>query len=90
MHVIAKHTVTDPTGFLAATPAVAQNAPPGVHPLLFCPAADRTSAVCLWRSESLESVREYLDGVSAHLCTTDYFVVDESVAFGLPLATQTA
>ena len=105
MQIVAQHQITDPNGFFAAIPSVAQNTPPGVHLLIGAPSTDRTTAICLWQADSLESLREYLDVVeteglnlledhlnvvSEGLCTTSYFVVDESVAVGLPHAAQPA
>jgi len=84
MYVIVQHDVKGPKFFFADTPAVAQNAPPGVHPAMFCPASDRTSAVCLWHSESVDAVRDYIDTVTGSASDNTYFAVDDGCAIGLP------
>ena len=86
MQVIVQHQVKDPARFFADIPSVALNAPPGVHPRMFCPSADRHRAVCLYVADSLESVREYVDAVTAGASDNAYFVIDETVAIGLPTA----
>ena len=88
MQIVAQHQVKDPEGFFAAIPSVAQNTPPGVHLLIGAPSTDKTTAVCLWQADSLDSLRGYLDAASEAVCDTSYFVVDESVAIGLPHAAQ--
>lgn len=84
MYVIVQHKVKDPDLFFADIPSVAQNAPPGVHPRMFCPAGDRAAAVCLWQADSVESVRDYVDEVAAEASENTYFAVDDSYAIGLP------
>lgn len=84
MYVIVQHDVKDPDFFFADVPAVAQNAPPGVHPAMFCPAADKASAVCLWQSESVDAVRDYIDTATGPSSHNTYFAVDDSYAIGLP------
>ncbi|HEX6238870.1 MAG TPA: hypothetical protein VFZ68_16845 [Acidimicrobiales bacterium] len=84
MYVIAQHRVVDPEAFFADIPAVAAKAPPGVHPRMFCPSADRATAVCLWQADSIEAVRDYLDDVSAGASENSYFEVGAEHALGLP------
>ena len=86
MHVIVHHDVKDPDYFFADVPSVAQNAPPGVHPRMFCPGRDKTTAVCLWQAESIEAVRAYLDETTGSSAVNTYFEVDDAAAIGLPTA----
>ncbi len=86
MFIIVQHQVKDPAHFFNDIPSVAQNAPPGVHPHLFCPAEDQTAAVCLWQADSVDSVRTYIDAVAGTASENTYLVVDEGFAIGLPTA----
>ena len=89
MYVIAQHRVVDPEAFFADIPSVAAKAPPGLHPRMFCPSEDRTSAVCLWQADSIETVREYLDEASAGASENSYFEVSGEHAIGLPEVART-
>ena len=88
MDVIVQHRVKDPEFFFADIPGVAKNAPVGVQPLQFCPSQDRTAAVCLWRADSIELVRAYLDSVTGDAAENTYFEVSREHAIGLPEATS--
>lgn len=86
MYVLVRHDVKDPDHFFADVPAVAQNAPPGVHPRMFCPGRDKTTALCLWQAESIGAVRAYLDGTTGPSALNTYFEVDAAASIGLPEA----
>lgn len=89
MFVVVHHQVKDPNYFFADIPSVAQNAPPGVHPRMFCPSQDKNSAVCLWQAESVEAVRAYVDETAGPSAVNTYIEVDESYSIGLPTAEAT-
>ena len=84
MYVIAQHIVKDVDFFFADIPAVAENAPAGVHPRQFCPSKDKTTAVCLWEADSVDAVKAYLDGVTRDAAENTYFQVSDEHAIGLP------
>ena len=86
MYVIAQHRVLDQDVFFTDIPAVAGNAPAGVHPRQFCPSADKTAAVCLWEANSVAEVRAYLDAVTGDAAENTYFEVSGEHAVGLPTA----
>lgn len=86
MYVVAQHQVKDPEFFFADVPGIAKNAPPGVHPRMFCPSEDKTAAVCLWQADSLDPVREYLDAATGDASDNTYFEVSKEYAIGLPEA----
>lgn len=85
MYAIVHHRVMDREKFLATDPQdIAGNAPPGVQVRQFIPARDASAADCLWETESLEALRDYLDPVTRGFCQNTYFEVDSESAFGLP------
>ncbi len=84
MYVVVQHRVKDPKLFFADVPAIAQNAPPGVHPRMFCPSQDKTAAVCLWQADSIGAVSGYIDSVTGDASENSYFEVSNEYAVGLP------
>ena len=85
MHVVVEHTIIDRERFLAADAAeIAQGGPPGVRGQQFFPDRDGSFAVCLWETDSVDSLREYLDPATAGAAENTYFEVDEDRAMGLP------
>jgi hypothetical protein len=85
MYVVVHHRIIDREKFLATDPQVlAGNAPPGVHVRHFLPARDASAADCLWNTESLNTLRDYLDPATRGICENTYFEVDSGFAMGLP------
>lgn len=60
------------------------HAPDGCFNLLYLPARDHRSAVCLWKAADLNVLRDWLDRKTAGLSTNEYNVIDEKHAMGLP------
>ncbi|MDX6554152.1 MAG: hypothetical protein QOD86_347 [Miltoncostaeaceae bacterium] len=87
MHVVAQHRILDRERFTSMDPKdVALGGPPGVRALTFYPSTDLTAVICLWETPSLEAVRDYLDPITAGVAENSYFAIEESMAFGLPVA----
>jgi hypothetical protein len=84
MYVVAKHRITNPERFLSLAESAAENAPAGVFGRQFCPSHDGGEAVCLWEADSLDSVRAYLDELSAGAAENSYFEVSAAHAIGIP------
>jgi hypothetical protein len=85
MDVVVHHRVIDREKFLATDPQdIAGNAPPGVQVRHFIPARDASAVDCLWETESLDALRDYLDPATRGICQNTYFEVDLESAFGLP------
>ena len=87
MYFVVHHEVIDREKFRVTDPQdVAGNAPPGVHVHHFLPARDASAADCLWKAESLDALRDYLDPKLRGICENTYFEVDSDHAMGLPEA----
>lgn len=85
MHVVAQHRIIDREAFAQADAAgVAAGGPPGVRGQQFFPSQDGSMAVCLWETDSIDSLRDYLDPATAGVTENTYFEVDEARALGLP------
>lgn len=84
MFVVVHHCVVDREKFLATDPRhIGGNAPAGVQVRHFLPARDASAADCLWETESLAKLRDYLDPATRGICENTYFEVDPGLAMGL-------
>lgn len=63
MYVAVLHEFQDPPTAFARGEKLVMNedAPAGVRGLQFYPSTDGARAACLWESESVDAVREYVD-----------------------------
>ncbi len=87
MHIVVQHRITDPDKFFSMdAEEVSGGGPPGVQGRQFYPSEDRTTAVCLWEADSIESLRDYLDPATEGVSENTYFAVDRERAMGLPEA----
>ena len=87
MHVVVLHRITDPDQFFSIdAEQVAGGGPPGVQGRQFFPSQDRSQAVCLWETDSIDTLRDYLDPATAEVAENTYFEVDTERAMGVPEA----
>ena len=85
MHVVVQHRITDPERFFSMdAEEVAGGGPPGVQGRQFFPSQDRSVAACLWETDSIDTLRDYLDPATAGAAENTYFEVDGERAMGLP------
>ena len=49
---------------------------------------DKSAAVCLWEADSVESLRDYMDGLTGDSAENTYFEVDGEMSMGLPEGAQ--
>ncbi|MGH2838359.1 MAG: hypothetical protein ACRDJY_08435 [Thermoleophilaceae bacterium] len=87
MNVVVQHRITDPGKFFSMDAGeVAGGGPPGVQGRQFFPSSDGSVAVCLWETDSIDTLRDYLDPATADVAENTYFEVDTQRAMGLPEA----
>jgi hypothetical protein len=85
MNVVVQHRITDPEKFFSMNAEeVAGGGPPGVHLRQFFPFKDRSAAICLWETDSIDALRDYVDPATAGASENAYFEVDRERAMGLP------
>jgi len=89
MFIVVEHKITNPDVFYGLLPKVAQ-APAGVKALQFFPSTGKDRAVCLWESSSVESVKSFLEPLSASSARNTYYAVDHKQAIGLPALASAA
>ena len=83
MYVIVQHQINNPeTAFSRGENLIkGEGAPPGARVLQFYPSRDRTAVACLWESDSVEAVQEYVDGTLGGSSDNEYHEVDAARAF---------
>jgi hypothetical protein len=90
MHIIAIHTISDPQAFWGAAEAKMDQLPEGTILHSAIPSQDGSRTVCVWQSDSVETVRSFVDENVGHVSTNEFFPVDEEHAIGLPGAVTAA
>jgi hypothetical protein len=77
MFVTVLHHIHDPEGFEAAEQkALEAGLPPGVALPIHAATNDHRFGVCIWEGESVESVRELVEGVAGPWARNEYFEMD--------------
>ena len=86
MYVGVMHRIKDPDAMMERGKGLGDpaNAPPGVVGHQFCPSTDLSVATCLWEGDSVEAVRDYIDGTLGDSSENSYFEVSTERAMGLP------
>jgi len=74
MFVTVLHHIHDPDGFVAAEEAaIAAGLPPGVALPVHAATNDHTFGVCVWEGESVDSIRDLVEGVVGDHAKNEYF-----------------
>jgi hypothetical protein len=72
--------VSDPGTFWSAQLPL----PEGTEPIVIAPSADGSRGVCLFRSDSVATVQEMVDGAAGAISVNEYHAIDAAKAHGLP------
>ena len=80
MYVMAIHAVSDPAAFLSAQLEL----PEGTELPIVAPNSDGTRAVCLFKSDSVNTVRNLVEGAAGAISSNEYYAINEGNAQGLP------
>jgi len=81
MYVIAIHSVSNPEAFWGAQLPL----PEGTELPFVAPSEDGTRGVCVFKSDSVDTVRNLVDGAAGAISSNEYHAVNESNAHGLPV-----
>jgi hypothetical protein len=91
MYVVVVHQFQDPPTAFARGEKLVMNedAPLGVRGLQFYPGVDGSMATCLWESDSVEAIQDYVDSTLGDSSINTCFEVDAEKGFaeqplGLP------
>ncbi len=84
-YIVAIHDISDPDKFWGTADA-ATEFPPGVALHSSYPRDDGSRAVCLWEGDSVDAVRELVDGTVGDYSRNEFFEVNSqhAGARGLP------
>jgi hypothetical protein len=80
MYVVAIHAISDPDAFWGGQ----LDLPAGTDLPVVVPSADGTRGVCVFRTDSVETVKSLVDGATAAVSTNEFHAVNEGGAQGLP------
>ena len=80
MRVVAIHDISDPEAFWGGQ----LDLPAGTKLPFVAPSADGKRGVCIFTSDSVDTVRKLVDGATSAVSRNEYYALNESNAMGLP------
>jgi hypothetical protein len=83
MHIVAIHQISDPETFWGGS----LDLPEGTTLHSAIPNGDGSRAVCVWESDSVDTVRDLVESAAGDISKNEYFEVNAQKAQGLPGAT---
>jgi hypothetical protein len=81
MYVFTIHSIADPEAFWSKP----LDLPKGTEQPIAWPSADGTRGVCVFKSDSVDTVRSLVDGATAKISRNEYYAINETGAQGLPV-----
>ena len=83
MYVGVIHEISHPDEAFARGQKLLGEPPAGLSLKQFTPAADRSTATCVWESDSVDAVREYVDSTLGDASNNRCFEINTENAVGL-------
>ena len=80
MYVITIHSVSDPDAFWGGQ----LDLPEGTELPLVAPSSDGARGVCVFKSDSINTVRTLVEGAAGEISSNEYHAINEDKAQGLP------
>jgi hypothetical protein len=80
MYVVAIHSISDPDAFWGGK----LDLPEGTELPFVAPSNDGTRGVCIFKSDSVDTVRNLVDGATAAIAKNEFYALNASNAQGLP------
>jgi hypothetical protein len=87
VYVVTQHTILDRVKAMEVSQSLL-TPPPGITLHLFLPDLGGSKAVCLWEADSVETIRDLVDGVLGPYAQNEFFPVHVWAAVGLRAATS--
>ena len=81
MYVIAIHSVSDPDAFWGGQ----LDLPEGTELPIVAPSSDGTRSVCVFKSDSVNTVRNLVDGATGKISKNEFYGINAGGALGLPV-----
>jgi hypothetical protein len=80
MKVVAIHSISDPEAFWGGQ----LDLPDGTTLPTAAASDDGTRGVCIWESDSVDTVRNLVDGATSAISKNEFFAIDQERSQGLP------
>jgi hypothetical protein len=80
MYVISIHSVSDPKAFWSGQ----LDLPSNTQLPFVAPSADGTRGVCVFKTDSVQTVRNLVDGATGAISHNEFYEINEGNAQGLP------
>jgi hypothetical protein len=80
MYVVAIHEISDPDAFWGGQ----LDLPKGTELPVVVPSADGRHGVCVFKSDSVDTVRNLVDGATAAISKNEFYAINEANTQGLP------
>lgn len=95
MHTVIHHTIRNSAKWDESTRRIMsmiekQTLPKGLKPLEYLPSTDGSKAVCVWETDSLGALKDFMDRETQGVAQNDYFEVKVENAIGLPKGEESA
>jgi hypothetical protein len=81
MYIVAIHSISNPDAFWSGQ----LDLPEGTELPIVVPSSDGTRGVCVFKSDSVDTVRNLVDGATEAVSSNEYHAVNEGNAQGLPV-----
>ncbi len=81
MYVVAIHSISNPDAFWGGQ----LDLPEGTELPIVVPSSDGTRGVCIFKSDSVDTVRNLVDGTAGAVSSNEYHEVNAGNAQGLPV-----
>ncbi len=80
MYVFTIHSVSDPEAFWGGK----LDLPEGTELPVVVPSSDGSRGVCVFKSDSVNTVRNVVDGQTSGISKNEFYAINEGGALGLP------
>src|SRR6266540_4324680 len=84
MYVMTIHSISDPDAFWSRP----LDLPEGTEQPIAWPSSDGTRGVCVFKSDSVNTVRNLVDGATAKISSNEYIAINEAARSGCPSRTH--
>ena len=81
MYVMTIHSISDPDAFWSRP----LDLPEGTEQPIAWPSSDGTRGVCVFKSDSVNTVRNLVEGAAGTISNNEYYAINERNAQGLPV-----
>jgi hypothetical protein len=81
MYVMTIHSISDPEKFWSGPLTL----PAGTEQPIAWPSSDGKRGVCVFKSDSVNTVRDLVDGATSAISKNEFYAIKEGGALGLPV-----